>query len=105
MMLLNVTSDSLLSTSAIISFFILILCVSVCYPLCYDTVSVLPIYVTTLSVCYPLCYDTVSVLPIYVTTLSMLSIMLRHCQCATHLCYDTQCATHLCYDTVSVLPI
>jgi hypothetical protein len=38
--------------------------VSICYPLSYDTVSVLPIYVMTLSVCYP--------------------FMLQHCQYAVH---------------------
>ena len=80
---------------------------SVCYPfmlwhcqyaihLCYNTVSVLSIYVTTLLVSYPfmlrhcqyaihLCYDTLSMLSIYVTTLSVCyPFVLRHCQYAVH---------------------
>jgi hypothetical protein len=140
---------------------------SVCYPfmirhcqyaihLWYDTVSTLSIYDTTLAVCYPfvttlsvccslvkrksvcypfmirhcqyathLCYDTVSMLSIYITTLSICyPLMLRHCQYVMHLrvnmlsIYDTtlsvcyqfmlwhcQYATHLCYENVSMLPI
>ena len=61
----------------------------------------LPTYVTILAVCYPLMLHVTVLLVCY-------QFMLRHCQYATHLCYDTvsMLSTYFtCYNTVSMLSI